>query len=321
MLTSLAPILACAAAAACTAVAAAQEAPVIRFDLTEGRQLGYVVQQQIAITTARPDSDETVTESVHAAELRMTVTDVAESGDATVTITIPSAMIVDESDDGTQAFVGGAEVMPFQVHPKVVAGAPRGLLAPIGEALLASTIVVTVGPGGEVKGVEGLGRFVETVNETITDAGQRERVIGMFTEEKLGDLLGRVFGADGMAGKAARDGRGWQVEDPVRVPPLGVLDIINDWRVVTADGERAVFSATMSTEFRPNQDVPPNAGRMDVQETRGQTMVVWDVGGNALRSRGSQQSIDTVWTLGSGDDALRIKQLLASSIAIRRVDG
>lgn len=247
------------------------------------------------------DVDQTIGEEVqptqrleHFAQLALEGGATREDGSTLVNVSIELLAIAGDGADAGMSFVGGDADVLAEL-PGMEAASSGETIRALGRALVESEITLAVTPEGEVRSVTGLEKFLETF------AGQEdldERVLGFFTPEKLADMLGPVFGADGARTRTLEEGKGWQTVERVGLDRAGALEMITNWRVASVTDEETVVEGELEIDLLVPSFRDEATPVVELGDYSGETVSRWSTRSGRLIERRGEMTIDTVWTLG-----------------------
>lgn len=177
---------------------------------------------------------------------------------------------------------------------------PFVLLRLMGERAHESTLRVRVDmpfestPGRvTVSGFESPATALE--NQAVFDMS----VLGMMTNEQLGEALTAAFFVEGALDRPRRAKTGWQSAERVEMGAAGAIEIATEWAVDQISNRLAKIDGRPRAAVLPPATVDPTAPTVRIADQSGSVLILWDHTRGLLQRREAKQSITTVWTIGA----------------------
>lgn len=306
-----------------TLVPAHAESPtsgVFKATLSVGREMTYDLTQSIGIEQERKGVENVADDFLHAARLHLKVESELPDSGVHMSATISDLVIIAKAGTRHNKFMGGDNAGTLSL-PKVSGDIPsdEGLDA-LGKAILDAKIEFNVNAQGDISGISGLEGALDALrNQKTYTLGSGDtalpdaRLLGPFVPSNLQEVLARLFQIDGAGKQARASGSTWQSTRSVPLPPVGTMEITNDWSVKSVDSGVATINGAMTLEIDAPASADAQTPKVTIDSAEGETTIQWDITSGALSERQTNQKIVSTWALGE----LSVKQTQSFRMYVR----
>lgn len=293
------------------APAGADDAPVkLTTALTAERELAFQVAQDITIRQQQADVPESTERFAHAAIFNLKVLSVQDDQTARLSLKVSDVAAL-LSTAGRVVSYKGSTNLPVADPEALGASASDEALDSVMKAILDCAIEFEVDASGQVLRMKGLEPALEAMGaqEAFTVADKTgpkpdPRALGFMTIDNLSELLTRVLSVEGVGTDPRNVGSGWQTTRSVKLPPVGVIEITNNWTLASHAADTAAINGDFAMDVKISPNASPDVPTVTITEQTGGTTIQWNTADNALKSRTTTQKVATDWRLASGNFAI-----------------
>ncbi len=284
--------------------------------LTADRELAFQVTQDLTMKQVQTEQPEKTERFAHAANIALKVISVREDQSATLSLKFTDvAALVNAA--GRVAVFKGSTGLPLAAGDAdaLAAASADESLDSVMNAVLACSVELDVDASFQVTRIAGLEPALEAMNAqqvfVIGDGpGVRPdpRTLGFMTVDNLSELVTRLLSIEGAGLDPRTVGGGWQTTRTVKLPPVGAIDITNNWAFPTLTDNIAAVNGDFSMEAKLPAEPTPDTATFSITEQQGGTTIEWNTADNALQSRQTNQNVTSEWRLASANIALTMTQ-------------
>lgn len=300
-----------------TSLAAAQaETAKLTTALSPDRELTFQVTQDLAMTRKQEGVPDVVERFSHAANMTIKVVSVRDDQSATLSIKFNDAAALVNTNARTAVAKGTTNLPLAGGDPAALENAASDdALTAIMNAVAASAIECDIDATAQVTRLTGLEPALEAMAAqqvfVIGDgAGVRPdpRALGFLTIDNFSELITRILSIEGAGPDARTVGGGWQTTRTVKLPPVGAIDITNNWAFPTLTDSIASVNGDFAMEAKLPAEPTPDTATFSITEQDGGTTIKWNTADNALVSRQTSQKVTSEWRLQQANIALTMTQ-------------
>lgn len=302
--------------AAAGARAAQDQTAALITALTADRELSFQIAQDLVMTQVQEGQPEKAERFSHAANLAMKVLSVQDDKSARLSLKITDVAALVTAAGRTAVFAGTSGLPLAGGNADALAGAaPDPALDAVMNAVVASAIEVDIDAAGQVTELRGLEPMIEAMNAqqvfVIGDgAGVKPdpRILGFLTVDNLSELVTRLLSVEGAGAEPRKVGGGWQTTRTVKLPPVGAIEITNNWSVASLTDAVARIDGDFAMEAQLPAEPTPETATFTINEQEGGTVIHWNTADHALKSRQTNQKVTSEWRLAAANITLTMTQ-------------
>lgn len=319
-MTTLARLSVLAVSLFTLAAAHAQDGVKLTTSLAADRELSFQVTQDLAMTQVQAESPEKAERFAHAANLTLKVLSVQDDQSVRLSLKFTDVAALVKTAGRVAAFKGSTGLAVADPEA-LAAAAPDEALDSVMKALLACDIELDVDANSQVTRIAGLEPALEAMNAqqvfVIGDAAGVKpdpRALGFMTVDNLSELVTRLLAIEGAGAEPRKVGGGWQTTRLVKLPPVGAIEITNNWTLASLADSIATINGDFAMEAKLPPEPTPDTATFSIKEQQGGTAIQWNTADNALKSRATNQKVTSEWRLASANITLTMTQDFKLSI-------